>query len=182
MKNPLQRLRDHGQSVWLDFIDRELLRSGELERRIGEDGLCGETSNPTIFEKALAEGDAYDDQIRAAAGQLTAQELFEAITTSDVREACDIFRPLYDQTTGADGYVSIEVSPGAAHDAASSIEEAHRLWQAVDRPNVMVKIPGTTEGAKAVRQLLVDGVNVNITLLFAIEAHARVIDAYMAAF
>jgi transaldolase len=178
--NPLKRLRDFGQSVWLDFIDREFLRSGQLERRIRDDGISGMTSNPTIFEKALAEGTAYDDQIRAAAGLLTAQELFEAIATTDVREACDIFRPTYDRTAGADGYVSIEVSPAAAHDAGATIEEAHRLWRAVDRPNVMIKVPGTAEGARAVRRLIADGVNVNITLLFAIEAHARVIDAYMA--
>jgi transaldolase len=180
MKNPLPRLHDYGQSVWLDFIDRELLRSGELDRRIREDAISGMTSNPTIFEKALAGGHEYDDQIRAAAGLLTAEELFEAIATSDVREACDIFRPTYDRTGGGDGYVSIEVSPGAAHNAGATIEEAHRLWRAVDRPNVMIKVPGTVEGAKAVRRLIADGVNVNITLLFAIEAHARVIDAYMA--
>jgi transaldolase len=179
-KNTLQRLHDFGQSVWLDFIDREFLRSGELERRIREDAICGMTSNPTIFEKALAEGHDYDDQIRAAAGLLTAQQLFEAIATTDVREACDIFRPIYDRTAGGDGYVSIEVSPAAAHDAGATIEEAHRLWRDVDRPNVFIKVPGTAEGAKAVRRLIADGVNVNITLLFAIEAHARVIDAYMA--
>ena len=178
--NPLKRLRDLGQSVWLDFIDREFLRSGQLGRHIRDDGISGMTSNPTIFEKALAEGTEYDDQIRAAAGSLTAQDLFEAIATTDVREAADIFRALYDQTGGADGFVSIEVSPAAAHDAPATVAEAHRLWKAIDRPNVMVKVPGTVEGAKAVRQLIADGINVNITLLFAIEAHARVIDAYMA--
>jgi transaldolase len=177
--NPLKRLRDFGQTVWLDFIDRDFLRSGQLERQIRDDGISGMTSNPTIFEKALAEGAAYDDQIRAAAGLLTAKELFEAIATTDVREACDIFRSTYDRTAGGDGYVSIEVSPAAAHDAEATIEEAHRLWRAVDRPNVMIKVPGTAEGAKAVRRLIADGINVNITLLFAIEAHARVIDAYM---
>jgi transaldolase len=180
MKNTLQRLHDYGQSVWLDFIDRGFLRTGELDRRIRHDAICGMTSNPTIFEKALAEGHEYDDQIRTAAGLLTAQELFEAIATTDVREACDIFRPIYDRTAGGDGYVSIEVSPAAAHDAAATVEEAHRLWRAVDRPNVLIKVPGTVEGAKAVRRLIADGINVNITLLFAIEAHARVIDAYMA--
>jgi transaldolase len=180
MTNPLKRLRDLGQSVWLDFIDRDFLRGGQLERQIRGDEVSGMTSNPTIFEKALAEGTAYDDQIRAAAGLFTAQELFEAITTTDVREACDIFRPTFDRTGGADGYVSIEVSPAAAHDAEATVAEAHRLWTAVERPNVMVKVPGTPEGAKAVRRLIGDGINVNITLLFAIDAHARVIDAYMA--
>jgi len=179
MKNPLQRLHDYGQSVWLDFIDREFLRSGELERRIREDIVSGMTSNPTIFEKALAEGHEYDDQIRAAAGLLTAEALFEAIATTDVREACDFFHPIYDRTAGADGYVSIEVSPGVAADFHKTVEEAERLWATVDRPNVMVKVPGTDEGARAVRQLTADGINVNITLLFSIDAHDRVIDAYM---
>jgi transaldolase len=177
--NPLQRLRDSGQSVWLDFIDRGFLRSGELERQIREDGIAGMTSNPTIFEKALAEGTEYDDQIRATAGHLTAEALFEVIATTDVRDACDIFRSTYDRTGGADGYVSIEVSPGAANNAEATVTEARRLWKAVDRPNVMIKVPGTREGATAVRRLTAEGVNVNITLLFAIEAHARVIDAYM---
>jgi transaldolase len=178
--NPLQRLHDLGQSVWLDFIDRGFLRRGELERRIREDAVSGMTSNPTIFEKALAEGTEYDDQIRTAAGHLTAQQLFEAIAATDVREACDIFRPIHDRTGGADGYVSIEVSPGAAHATEATVEEAHRLWRAVSRPNLLIKVPGTPAGAKAVRRLIGDGINVNITLLFAIEAHARVIEAYMA--
>jgi len=178
--NRLHRLRDAGQSIWLDFIERALLRDGDLERRIRDDAITGMTSNPTIFEKALAEGGHYDEQLRTIAGRLTAPELFEAVATTDVRDACDAFRPIYDATGGGDGYVSIEVSPAAANDAASTIAEAHRLWKTVDRPNLMVKVPGTVEGAKAVRRLIADGVNVNITLLFAIEAHARVIDAYMA--
>src|SRR5919202_555185 len=139
--NRLQQLRDAGQSIWLDFIDRALLRSGELERRIRDDALTGMTSNPTIFQKALAEGTDYDDQLRSVAGRLTAPELFEVMTTTDVRDACDIFRPVYDRTGGADGYVSIEVSPGAANDAAASVAEAHRLWEPVERPKVMVNVP-----------------------------------------
>jgi len=178
--NPLKRLNAAGQAIWLDFIDRPMLRNGDLERRIREDALTGMTSNPTIFEKALAEGNAYDDQIRSAAGDFTAMELFELIATTDVRDACDKFRGTYDRTNGADGYVSIEVSPAAANDAKATISEATRLWATVDRPNVMVKVPGTVEGAIAVRQLTANGINVNITLLFAIEAHKRVIDAYMA--
>jgi transaldolase len=181
-ENTLQKLNAVGQSIWLDFIDRTMLRNGDLQRRIREDALTGMTSNPTIFEKALAEGSEYDDQIRsvAGAGELTAMELFELIATTDVREACDAFRATYDRTRGADGYVSIEVSPGAANDARATISEASRLWATVDRPNVMVKVPGTVEGAKAVRQLTANGVNVNITLLFAIDAYKSVIDAYMA--
>jgi transaldolase len=177
-ENRLQRLHDAGQSIWLDFIDRAILRNGELQRRIEDDALTGMTSNPTIFEKALAEGHAYDDQLGAAPAGMTALELFELVETSDVRDACDIFMPVYERTKGADGYVSIEVSPASANDAHRSVSEAQRLWTMVDRPNVMIKVPGTGEGALAVRQLTSAGMNVNITLLFAIEAHKRVIEAY----
>ena len=176
----LQRLHDAGVSIWLDFIEREILRNGDLQRRINEESLTGMTSNPTIFEKALAEGNAYDDQIRTASGDSTAVELFELIATTDVRDACDIFRGVYDKENGTDGFVSIEVSPSAAHDLLGTISEAQRLWSTVDRPNVMVKVPGTVEGAEAVRQLIASGVNVNITLLFSLEAYRRVIEAYMA--
>jgi transaldolase len=179
-QNPLHELHAAGQSIWLDFIDRSILRNGELQRRIRDDALTGMTSNPSIFEKALAEGSAYDEQLRAASKEVTALELFELIATTDVRDACDIFRPVFDETKGADGYVSIEVSPGAANDARATVSEATRLWATVDRPNVMIKIPGTDEGALAVRQSIANGLNVNITLLFAIEAHAKVIEAYMA--
>jgi transaldolase len=179
-ENRLQRLHDAGQSIWLDFIDRSILRNGDLQRRLHDDALTGMTSNPTIFEKALAEGHEYDDQLAAAPAGLTALDLFELVETSDVRDACDIFMPIYERTNGADGYVSIEVSPAAANDANASVAEAQRLWSMVDRPNVMIKVPGTSEGAIAVRQLIAGGMNVNITLLFAIEAHRRVIEAYFA--
>lgn len=178
--NRLQDLHDAGQSVWLDFIDRTLLRDGRLERMIQGDALVGMTSNPTIFEKALAEGTAYDAQIAAAAGERGALELFELIETDDVRAACDHFRETYERTERRDGYVSIEVSPAHAHSAGDTVEEAHRLWRTVDRPNVMVKVPGTLAGAAAVRRLIADGINVNVTLLFSLEAHARVIEAYLA--
>jgi transaldolase len=177
--NRLQRLHDAGQSIWLDYIERTMLRNGELARRIRDDALMGMTSNPTIFEKALAEGSAYDDQIRSAPGDFTAMELFERIATTDVRDACDGFRGVYDSTSGYDGFVSIEVSPASANDARATISEAQRLWATVDRPNMFVKVPGTVEGATAVRQLIAAGINVNITLLFSLEAYARVIDAYM---
>jgi transaldolase len=179
MSNRLQQLHDAGQSIWLDFIDRTILRNGELARRIREDALTGMTSNPTIFEKAMAEGTAYDEQLTGAPASLTAWDLFELVETDDVRSASDLFRPVYDRTGGTDGYVSIEVSPGAAHDAASTIAEAHRLWDEVGRPNVMVKVPGTTEGALAVRQLTADGLNINITLLFSLDAYRSGIEAYM---
>lgn len=177
--NRLQKLHEAGVAIWLDFIERTMLHSGNLDRRIREDALTGMTSNPSIFEKALAEGTAYDAQLRSAPRDLTALDLFELVATTDVRDACDRFRPVYERTRGDDGYVSIEVSPGAANDARATVEEAHRLHRAVGRPNVLIKIPGTVEGAKAVRQVIADGISVNITLLFSLEAHARVIDAYL---
>ena len=179
MPNRLQQLHDAGVSVWLDFIERPMLHNGDLERRIRDDALTGMTSNPTIFEKALAEGTAYDEQLRAAPKDLSPLDLFELVETTDVRDACDLFRGVYEKSRGADGYVSIEVSPGAAHDTKATIDEARRLWRTVDRPNVMIKVPGTANGAEAVKRLIADGINVNITLLFAIEAHDRVINAYM---
>jgi transaldolase len=177
---PLQRLYQAGQSVWLDYIDRTMLHDGRLAKLIEQDALVGMTSNPTIFEKALAEGAAYDAQISAAPPELTPSELFELIETDDVRTACDQFAEVFDSTEGQDGYVSIEVSPAQAFDADATVAEAHRLWQTVDRPNVMVKVPGTVEGARAIRQLISEGINVNVTLLFAIAAHDRVIEAYLA--
>jgi transaldolase len=176
----LQRLHDAGVSIWLDFIEREMLRNGDLRRRIQEESLTGMTSNPTIFEKALAEGGAYDDQIRTAPGDFTAVELFELVATTDVRDACDMFRKTYEKENGTDGFVSIEVSPSTAHDLLGTISEAQRLWSTVDRANVMIKVPGTEEGAEATRRLIASGVNVNITLLFSLDAYRRVIEAYMA--
>jgi transaldolase len=179
--NRLEELHDAGQSIWLDSIDRRILHDGELERRVRDDALTGMTSNPTIFQKALASSNAYDEQIVAAEEEgHTSWELFELLETTDVRDACDAFAGVYSSTRGADGYVSIEISPGVSHDAKAAIEEARRLWKTVDRPNVMVKVPGTVEGAVAVRRLIAEGINVNITLLFAIEAHERVIEAYLA--
>ena len=180
MANRLTLLHDAGQSIWLDYIARDMLRNGELTRRITDDALTGMTSNPTIFEKALAEGTAYDDQLRGAPKGRSAMELFEMVETDDVRSACDIFMPVYERTQGADGYVSIEVSPGAANNSKETVAEAERLWAMVDRPNVMIKVPGTSEGALAVRTLIGAGLNVNITLLFSIDAHRRVIDGYLA--
>ena len=179
-KNPLQQLHDIGQSIWLDSIDRRILHDGELDRRIDNDALTGMTSNPTIFQKALASSNAYDEQIGDSEEQgLTTWQLFELLETTDVRDACDHFAGVYSSTRGADGYVSIEVSPGVSGSADATVEEARRLWKTVDRPNVMVKVPGTPEGAIAVRRLTAEGVNVNITLLFSLEAHERVIEAYL---
>jgi len=177
--NRLQQLQEQGQSIWLDNIDRTMLNNGDLERRIREDALTGMTSNPTIFEKALAEGSEYDEQLLSADPGMTPEQVFELVETTDVQRACEIFGGVYQRTRGADGYVSIEVSLGVANDCRKSVDEACRLWKTVDRPNVMVKIPGTEQGALAVRDLIGRGINVNITLLFSLEAHARVIDAYM---
>ena len=179
-KSRLQELHDVGQSIWLDSIDRTMLQNGELEHRVKNDALTGMTSNPTIFQKALASGNAYDEQLAAADEGLTSAQLFELVETTDVRDACDIFAGVYSATRGADGFVSIEISPGVSHRADDAVEEARRLWKTVNRPNVMVKVPGTKEGAVAVRRLIAEGINVNITLLFAIEAHERVIEAYLA--
>lgn len=179
---PLHALHAAGQSIWLDFIDRAMLGTGALEAKIAGEALTGMTSNPTIFEKALATGQAYNAQLASAvaAGTRDAWTLFELVETDDVRVACDAFAGVYAATNGLDGYVSIEVSPGSAHDAEATIAEAHRLWKTVDRPNVMIKVPGTAEGCLALRQLIADGLNVNVTLLFSVAAHARVIEAYLA--
>ena len=181
MSDRLVRLHAAGQSLWLDYIDRAMLHDGSLARRIRDDALTGMTSNPTIFEKALAEGEAYDTQLAAADAGLSAWELFELVETEDVRRACDLFLPVYEATRRGDGYVSIEVSPGVADDPDATVAEGRRLWATVARPNVMIKVPGTESGARAVRTLLADGINVNVTLLFSVEAHRRVIEAYLEA-
>ncbi len=177
----LRALLKQGQSVWLDDLSREATRSGALAALIAA-GLRGETSNPTIFEHALETGTAYDQTVRrlAALGKDDAA-IFEAIAVEDVGEAADLFRPVYDATGGADGFVSIEVSPGLARDTEGSVSEARRLWAEVDRPNVMIKIPGTREGWPAIERCLVDGVNINITLLFAVEHYWAVAEAYLKA-
>ncbi len=179
MSTRLHTLHAAGQSLWLDYIDRVMLGNGDLARRIREDALTGMTSNPTIFEKALAEGTSYDAQMGSLDPSLTDREAFEAVATTDVRDACDAFRAVYDATDGIDGYVSLEVSPDLARDAAGTVAEAHRLWKVVDRPNLMIKVPGTPEGSEAVRQLIADGINVNVTLLFAVDAYEAVAEAYV---
>lgn len=181
-ENPLLRLSALGQSVWYDYIRRDLYQSGELARLIAQDGLKGMTSNPTIFEKAVAASELYDDDIRNASAQgKSPSEIFEALAVEDVRHAADVFRPVYEATGGDDGFVSIEVGPGLALDTQGSIEEARRLWKACDRPNVMVKIPGTAPGVPAIRQCLEEGININITLLFSVPRHREVMEAYLQA-
>jgi transaldolase/glucose-6-phosphate isomerase len=178
--NPLLALAKEGQSVWLDFITRELVRKGKLQWLIDEDGLRGMTSNPTIFQKAIAGSDDYDDQLAQLAREgKDAEQIFEGLAVTDIQEACDHFRPLYDRTNGEDGFVSIEVGPALAHDTAGTIAEARRLWQEVNRPNVMVKVPGTEEGWPAVEQLIGEGLNINITLLFSLRNHEQVMWRYI---
>ena len=170
------------QSVWQDDISRQRLQSDELRRAIEEIGIRGLTSNPAIFERAIASGTACDaDVARLARQRLDAQKIFEAVAVQGIRDACDLFRPIYEATGGTDGFCSIEVSPGAARNAEATRVEARRLWAAVDRPNLMVKSPGTAEGAAAIEEMLEAGLNINITLLFAIESYERVTLAYVAA-
>jgi transaldolase len=179
-ENPLLALVRLGQSPWYDYITRELMASGRLARLIAGDGLRGMTSNPTIFQKAVAGSSDYDDDIRrlAAEGRSPA-EIFEALSVLDVRAACDGFRPLYDATAGADGLVSLEVTPDLAHDTEATVAAATRLWRAVERPNAMIKIPGTREGLPAITESLARGVNINITLLFSVDRYREVIAAFM---
>jgi transaldolase len=178
--NPLILLGQLGQSPWYDFITRDLIASGELRRLIAQDGLRGMTSNPTIFEKAIAGSDLYDSDIRRlSAGGRNAAAIFEALAVTDVRAACDEFRTLYDASGGADGLVSLEVSPTLARDTAATIVEAERLWRALGRPNAMIKIPGTIEGLPAITHCLAAGINVNVTLLFAVERYRQVMDAFL---
>lgn len=173
-------LDEAGTSVWLDYIRRKLVQSGELQRMVDEDGLRGMTSNPTIFGKAISGSTDYDLQVRDLVEQgKEPLEIFQTISTDDIREACDVLRPIYDRLDRYDGYVSIEVSPGAANDTAQSLEEARHLWKLVDRPNVMIKIPGTQAGLPAIEELIYEGLNVNITLLFNVENYADVAERYI---
>ncbi len=179
-KNPLLELQKQGQSVWLDYIRRDLITSGELKRLIDEDGLRGITSNPSIFEKAIAGSTDYAgflDQLRAEG--LSSGDMYERIAVRDIQDSADLLFPVYKATNKYDGYVSLEVSPTLARDTKGTIEEARRLWKTVARPNIMIKVPGTPEGVPAVRQLTSEGININITLLFAQEAYIKVADAYI---
>ena len=177
----IHRLRDLGQSVWLDFIDRSLLTTGKLDRMIEEDGLAGMTSNPTIFQKAVAKSSDYDALIRQMPAALSHGDVFERIQMQDITLACDRFRGLYERLKGADGFVSIEVSPLLAHAPLESISAARRLWKAVGRTNLMVKIPATREGLAAIKACLTEGININVTLLFSVDRYRDVAEAYLQA-
>ena len=178
----LNDLEAHGQAIWLDFVDRKFLAEGGLQKLIDEDGLTGVTSNPSIFEKAMGHGDAYDDELaeydEANRGAATIDR-YEYLAAQDIRAAADILRPVYDRLGGKDGYVSLEVSPYLANDTDDTISEAAKLWAMVDRPNVMIKIPGTSAGVPAITATIDAGINVNVTLLFALEAYQSVANAYV---
>jgi transaldolase/glucose-6-phosphate isomerase len=180
MSNPLRELSTYGQSFWLDFLSRSLITSGELARLIEEDGLRGITSNPTIFDKAISSSEEYDDEIaELAAKGLSSAAIFEELAVHDVQKACDLFRLVYEASGGEDGFVSLELPPDLAYDTERSIAEAKRLFAKIDRPNVMIKVPGTPEGIPAIEQLIAEGVNVNITLLFSLENYEQVMEAYL---
>lgn len=181
MKNPLAKIPDFGQSIWLDYIRRSFIQSGELKKLIEEDGLRGVTSNPAIFEEAIAHSDDYNETIsELAKTDLSTEDIFLKIAIEDVQNAADLFKGVYQDTDAVDGYVSLEVSPGLALDTAGSIEEARSSWKALDRKNVMIKIPGTKEGLPAIKQLISEGINVNVTLLFGLDRYREVAEAYIA--
>ncbi len=182
MSNKLKELEKLGQSVWLDNISRDKIKKGELKNLISEIGMKGVTSNPSIFQKAIGSGNAYDEQIKSLLlkdSNLSPEELFEQLEVKDIQDGCDVLLPVYESTKGNDGFVSIEVAPGLAYDTDKTIEEARRLFASVNRPNVMIKIPGTPEGIPAIKQMISEGVNINITLIFSPKAYEDVVEAYL---
>src|SRR5437879_9827119 len=180
--NRLQELLKYGQSMWLDYIRRDLITSGKLKQMIDDDGLRGMTSNPSIFEKAIADSSLYDDTLKSLAGRadLDTTARYEQIAIRDIQDAADVLRPVYESSKFRDGYVSLEVSPYLARKTQETIDEARRLWKTVQRENVMIKIPGTAEGLPAIRQAISEGININVTLLFAQEVYVKVAEAYVA--
>jgi transaldolase len=180
--NPLKALLEYGQSMWLDYIRRDLITSGKLKTMIAEDGLRGMTSNPSIFEKAIADSHLYDDMLKSLASRpdLNATSRYEQIAIRDIQDAADILKSVYESSKFRDGYVSLEVSPLLALKTQETIDEGRRLWKAVNRGNVMIKVPGTAEGLPAIRQLISEGININVTLLFAQEVYEKVAEAYIA--
>jgi len=182
MSNPLQQLKNYGQSVWYDNIDRTQLISGDFKRLLDEDGVVGVTANPTIFQKSISHSGAYDEQITHLIGEgKGASDIYEALIIQDIRTVADLLRPIYDRTNMLDGYVSLEVSPDLAHDTDATIAEVRRFWKMVDRPNLFIKIPATPEGIPAIQAALSEGINVNITLIFSIQAYRDVTEAYLSA-
>lgn len=175
-----QLFQEQGQSTWQDDISRQMIQDGTFKQRIEEVGVRGVTSNPTIFQRAIAGSDVYDEDIinLLKAGK-NPGEIFDAVATQDIRDACDLLRPVYDASDGADGFASIEVSPTLARDTAGTLKDVRRLWHAVDRPNLMIKIPGTKEGVQAIEDALTEGININVTLLFSIAHYEAVAKAYI---
>ncbi len=179
-KSRLHQLSELGQSVWIDFLSREMLRTGELERLMRDDAVVGITSNPTIFQKAISQGDLYDEQIRACLDELDdPKEIFWRLAEKDVGDACDVLRPVWDAGHGQDGYVSIEVDPNLARDTEATIAEARRLHAEIDRPNLFVKIPATKDGLPAIEEMIASGKSINVTLIFSLERYAEVVEAYI---
>ncbi len=179
--NPLKEVETFGQSIWLDYISRDLITSGRLQHMIQEDGIRGMTSNPSIFEKAIVQGNDYDEAIHALVlREKNVKEIYEAITERDVQSAAYEFGSLYEKADGGDGYVSLEVNPHLAHDTKGTIEEARRLWAALNRPNVFIKVPATAEGLPAIQQLISEGISINVTLLFGLPRYRQVAEAYIA--
>jgi transaldolase len=178
MTSRLHQLSALGQSVWIDYLSRDLIESGALERAIAEDAVVGVTSNPSIFEKALEQGDAYDEQI-AADPDVDAKSIFLALATHDVAAACDLMRPVWDASDGGDGYASIEVDPNLADDVASTVREATQLHEAIARPNLLVKIPATNAGVVAIEEMIAAGHSINVTLIFSLTRHRQVVAAYV---
>ncbi len=182
MSNPLLQLKDYGQSVWYDNIDRTQLISGDFQRLLDEDGVVGVTANPTIFQKSISHSSTYDEQITHLLGEGKGTgDIYEALIIQDIRTVADLLRPIYDRTNMLDGYVSLEVSPDLAHDTDATIAEVRRFWKLVDRPNLLIKIPATPEGIPAIQAALSEGINVNITLIFSIQAYRDVTEAYLSA-
>ena len=180
--NPLIALQEQGQSIWLDYIRRDLMTSGELKRLVEEDGLRGLTSNPTIFENAISKSSDYDKSIQAitsADRDITTEALYEKLAIEDIQMAADILKPVYDSSDGADGFVSLEVSPHLAYDTAGTVAEARRLWEAVDRPNLLIKVPATRDGTPAIETLIAQRINVNITLMFSLAHYEAVASVYI---
>ena len=178
--NNVKSIHDHGQSIWLDFFDRELMSSGKLQKLIDEDGLSGITSNPSIFEKAITSSSDYDEDIKKLSDEgKNNEEIFFGFAVNDIRRATDILRPVFDESKGTDGFVSLEVSPHLANDTEGTIKQARELWKSVDRKNVMIKIPGTKEGLAAIKKCISEGININITLLFGIPRYLEVTEAYI---
>lgn len=182
MTNPLLQLKAQGQSVWYDTVDRAQLDNGLFKRMLDEDGIVGVTSNPTIFQKSISQGDAYDEQITQLIREhKSTNEIYEALVIRDIRTVADMLLPIYEKANRQDGFVSLEVSPDLAHDSEATLNEARRFWKMVDRPNLMIKIPATPEGLPIVRQTLTEGININITLIFSIDDYRKVADAYISA-